>query len=253
MSNTTPNLNLFKWDPIADKKSTFNIDTCMNENWDKLDIDSKNKADVLNLLNQNKANTNNMNNFSVFQKFNFWGTLSANSRGICLISSNMYTGFDSVDDTKYKASNDHPEGASGVILDMYEDDIYMLRQKGAVTANQELNPEKIKILTQKNCKVFTSYTLTLLNGLSGTGIMNVYTDGWAFININAAYTTSITAGTQISTSPINLVNNQYMTAFDTANAYSFNCIANNNNGLYVGNGIKTSTRNFLISTWLKVV
>lgn len=37
MSTTTENLNLFKYNPIQDAKSTFNIQQCLNDNWDKID------------------------------------------------------------------------------------------------------------------------------------------------------------------------------------------------------------------------
>ncbi|MFQ8983489.1 MAG: hypothetical protein ACLR6W_04590 [Evtepia sp.] len=37
MAEYTPNLNLFKKDPVADKDTTFNIQTMLNDNWDKLD------------------------------------------------------------------------------------------------------------------------------------------------------------------------------------------------------------------------
>ena len=37
MSTTTDVLSLFKYDPVADADSTFNIGQCMNDNWDKLD------------------------------------------------------------------------------------------------------------------------------------------------------------------------------------------------------------------------
>lgn len=37
MSSYTGNLNLFKVDPLADGNSTFNIETMMNDNWDKID------------------------------------------------------------------------------------------------------------------------------------------------------------------------------------------------------------------------
>lgn len=39
MSINTPNLNLYKKDPIADKNDTFSIKTMMNDNWDKIDIE----------------------------------------------------------------------------------------------------------------------------------------------------------------------------------------------------------------------
>ncbi|WP_059044442.1 tail fiber protein [Paenibacillus rubinfantis] len=37
MATNTPNLNLLKKDPIADGNETFNIQTMLNENWDKID------------------------------------------------------------------------------------------------------------------------------------------------------------------------------------------------------------------------
>lgn len=37
MASNTPNLNLYKKDPVADASDTFNITTMLNENWDKLD------------------------------------------------------------------------------------------------------------------------------------------------------------------------------------------------------------------------
>lgn len=37
MSGYTGNINLFKVDPVTDGSDTFNIDTMMNDNWDKID------------------------------------------------------------------------------------------------------------------------------------------------------------------------------------------------------------------------
>ena len=37
MSTTTPNLNLFKYNPTTDGKETFSIETALNNNWDKID------------------------------------------------------------------------------------------------------------------------------------------------------------------------------------------------------------------------
>lgn len=37
MASNTPNLNLYKKDPVSDASDTFNITTMLNENWDKLD------------------------------------------------------------------------------------------------------------------------------------------------------------------------------------------------------------------------
>ena len=37
MSSNTENLELFKYDPVADKDQTFNIELALNQNWDKVD------------------------------------------------------------------------------------------------------------------------------------------------------------------------------------------------------------------------
>lgn len=37
MASNTPRLGLYKKDPIADANDTFNIQTMLNENWDKID------------------------------------------------------------------------------------------------------------------------------------------------------------------------------------------------------------------------
>lgn len=37
MSTNTENLNLFKYDVEKDAKLTFNIENCLNQNWDKID------------------------------------------------------------------------------------------------------------------------------------------------------------------------------------------------------------------------
>lgn len=47
MPSNTPNLGLYKKDPIADGNDTFNIETMLNENWDKIDTASKENADSL--------------------------------------------------------------------------------------------------------------------------------------------------------------------------------------------------------------
>ncbi|WP_059052223.1 hypothetical protein [Paenibacillus senegalimassiliensis] len=37
MASNTPNLNLLKKDPIVDRNDTFNIQTMLNDKWDKID------------------------------------------------------------------------------------------------------------------------------------------------------------------------------------------------------------------------
>lgn len=41
MGSYTPNKNLYKADPATDGKDTFNITKMLNENWDKLDADTR--------------------------------------------------------------------------------------------------------------------------------------------------------------------------------------------------------------------
>lgn len=38
MSTTTTNLELFKYDPVADANNTYNITNALNGNWDKIDV-----------------------------------------------------------------------------------------------------------------------------------------------------------------------------------------------------------------------
>lgn len=64
MASNTPNLNLLKKDPVADKLDTFNIQTMLNENWDKIDVDSvtnKNHRDdaTKHVTSTDKTNWNN--------------------------------------------------------------------------------------------------------------------------------------------------------------------------------------------------
>lgn len=45
MASNTPNLNLLKKDPLTDGNETFNIQTMMNDNWDKIDTAVKKVQD----------------------------------------------------------------------------------------------------------------------------------------------------------------------------------------------------------------
>ena len=57
MSNQTQNLELFKWDTTneTDKKSKFNIEKSMNENWDKLDANAEDVKDKIESLHSENA------------------------------------------------------------------------------------------------------------------------------------------------------------------------------------------------------
>jgi hypothetical protein len=50
MPSNTTNLGLYKIDTTTDGSNTFNIDTVLNGNWDKIDTDSKTKDDKIGLL-----------------------------------------------------------------------------------------------------------------------------------------------------------------------------------------------------------
>jgi viroplasmin and RNaseH domain-containing protein len=54
MTNYTQNLNLYKIDPLKDGNKTFNINTILNDNWDKIDIKHKQQETR---VNQNKDET----------------------------------------------------------------------------------------------------------------------------------------------------------------------------------------------------
>lgn len=44
MPSNTPNFGLYKKDPVADGNDTFNIETMLNENWDKIDAGAVKKG-----------------------------------------------------------------------------------------------------------------------------------------------------------------------------------------------------------------
>lgn len=48
MGSYTPNKGLYKADPIADAKDTFNITKMLNDNWDKLDAETQSVDELMN-------------------------------------------------------------------------------------------------------------------------------------------------------------------------------------------------------------
>lgn len=48
MGSYTPNKGLYKADPIADAKDTFNITKMLNDNWDKLDDEAQSVDELMN-------------------------------------------------------------------------------------------------------------------------------------------------------------------------------------------------------------
>lgn len=59
MGTYTPNKGLYKADPIADAKQTFNITTMLNDNWDKLDEEVQTIADLFDEYGYSFAMTEN--------------------------------------------------------------------------------------------------------------------------------------------------------------------------------------------------
>ncbi len=63
MATNTPNINLYKKNPIQDYNETFNIDTMLNENWDKIDdtvgdIQNELTSDSIKATYESNSNTN---------------------------------------------------------------------------------------------------------------------------------------------------------------------------------------------------
>lgn len=48
MGSYTPNKGLYKADPIADAKDTFNMQKLLNDNWDKLDAETQSVDELMN-------------------------------------------------------------------------------------------------------------------------------------------------------------------------------------------------------------
>lgn len=57
MASNTPNLNLLKKNPATDGNDTFNIETMLNENWDKIDTAVKQVKDKVDTINVPPAST----------------------------------------------------------------------------------------------------------------------------------------------------------------------------------------------------
>ncbi len=57
MASNTPNLNLLKKDPVTDGNDTFNIQTMLNDNWDKIDTAVKHVQDELDSVSVPPAST----------------------------------------------------------------------------------------------------------------------------------------------------------------------------------------------------
>ena len=56
MASNTPNLDLYKKDPVADASDTFNIGAMLNDNWDKIDARYGEAGAIVQALSTGKAN-----------------------------------------------------------------------------------------------------------------------------------------------------------------------------------------------------
>lgn len=56
MASNTPNLDLYKKDPVADASDTFNIGTMLNDNWDKIDAGYGEVSEKVEALSTGKSN-----------------------------------------------------------------------------------------------------------------------------------------------------------------------------------------------------
>lgn len=88
MSSNTPNLDLFKKDPATDGNTTFDINTMLNENWEKIDsevgvIKMKVDSDLAPIPTTLMLGTNvyNITNYSVFDKMEMDGRTLVNLLG----------------------------------------------------------------------------------------------------------------------------------------------------------------------------
>lgn len=87
MSTTTPNLGLFKYDTTADADAMFNLDTAVNDNWDKVDKVSTSQS-IQTLSN----GTINLSNKSIYKITpSAATTFTFNTAGLGLTSSSSYT------------------------------------------------------------------------------------------------------------------------------------------------------------------
>ncbi|AKA68561.1 hypothetical protein [Clostridium scatologenes] len=59
MASNTTRLNLYKANPVTDKDDTFNIDTILNDNWDKIDANVAKLADIPTIPSNLPANGGN--------------------------------------------------------------------------------------------------------------------------------------------------------------------------------------------------
>lgn len=131
MPDSTPNLDLLKYDTIADKNRYFNINESMNDNWDKIDAFCKNlsnKADNSIRHISNKSNPHSVTKAQV--------------------------GLGNVDNT-----SDLNKPVSNAVVELLESDYQALAEKNEVNGYAGLNEEK-----KVPCKLLSAAKLAYETG-----------------------------------------------------------------------------------------
>lgn len=87
MSTTTPNLGLFKYDTTADANAMFNLDTALNDNWNKLD-----KVSTLQNIEILSSGTITLSNKSIYKHTTSAATtFTFSTTNLGLTSNSAYT------------------------------------------------------------------------------------------------------------------------------------------------------------------
>ena len=154
MATNTPNLNLYKKDPVTDGEDVFNIETMLNENWDKIDTAVNNKAPKT----VASASTNGLMSSTDFKKLQGIATGANNyvhpsTHAATMITEDASHRF--VTDTEKAAWNakETPTGAQQKV------------DAALATANAAINSQKADYVRQPAYAVTTgtatAYTVTL--------------------------------------------------------------------------------------------
>lgn len=179
MSNSTENLGLFKYDPVADAKKKFNITEGLNNNWDKLDNFSKTINYVKGCVNSGSVDENGEPNLM---------TYTSETRTVTVKSPFVYT---TVSGKTYECREDLSvvldETLTGNVRIWVEknDDAFYLKplqnnifiqksepesaKENDVWINTSVAPETQKIKTSAVWETFEGVEIGSLSGLQGSG------------------------------------------------------------------------------------
>ena len=131
MPNSTPNLDLLKYDTVADKNRYFNINESMNDNWDKIDAFCKNLSDKADNSTSHISNKSNPHSVTKAQ-----------------------VGLGQVDNT-----SDLNKPVSNAVAELLESDYQSLVEKNAANGYAGLNKEK-----KVPCKLLSAAKLAYATG-----------------------------------------------------------------------------------------